>query len=178
MGNYFWLEDASLFISDLLRLVPDVVVGKYLIVTSFDSGPLNLENTDFQRGWLQRDELAINPSVISTSDMPNDEYDEWYVFLKPPVLEDFDVFVNYGSFCLQDPVQLLADGETSEALNLIRDLQRDFWDQLELKVPESYVACRKSTDGGHEEPGLIRDLVELLAPLSSVRASAIPDRVE
>jgi hypothetical protein len=177
-GNYFWLDDASLFIGDLLRLIPEVVVGKYLIVTSFDSGPLRLENADFQRGWLQHDELAINPSVMSTGDMPYDEWDEWYVFRKPPLLEDFAVFVNYGSFCLQDPAQLFAEGESSELLNLTRDLQRSFWDQLELKAPESYVACGNRLMVATRSPDLYEGLVELLAPLSQKRASAIPDRAE
>jgi hypothetical protein len=132
---------------DVLKVCPELVLGKYLVVTSFDSGPLRLTATEFETGWLQHDELAINPSVRSVKDIPCDEYDEWFIFSSTPMLEGFKVFVNYGSFSLRDPQSLIAGAESPDhhtgikyAIETLEAWQELFWLQLELKAAETYVA--------------------------------------
>ena len=147
-GEYYWLELVNLFFVDVLRVCPEFVEGKYLVVTSFDSGPLTLTNEEFKKGWLQHDELAINPSVDSIYDIPYNEYDEWYVFSKAPRLEEFKVFVNYSLFSLRDPEYLITEAPMTRDLADRRDqaerikaLQELFWLQLELKDAETYFSA-------------------------------------
>lgn len=181
-GNYFWLEDASLFIGDLLAVAPEIVVGEYLVVTSFDSGPLELGDEQFQQGWMQHDDLAINPSVLNTSDIPFDEYDEWYLFRTAPLLEGFEVFVNYGSFCLQDPEQLFAKSPSTDVVgtrylvDVVRDMQERFWNQLELKAVESYVAGGSRLTVATKKANMHKVLVTRLAPLSLARRKRESER--
>jgi hypothetical protein len=146
-GKYFWLEDVTLSFNGLLELCPEFVLGKYLVITSFDSGPLRLNDKDFNRGWLQHNELAINPSIESVQDIPYDEYDEWYIFSKIPLLEEFKVFVNYSMFSLRDPEYLLIGGEATGDIvgrryeaERIKEMQESFWLQLKLKEAETYIS--------------------------------------
>lgn len=81
-GKYYWLEQVNLRLDEVLKVGSEFVGGNYLVVTSFDSGPLQLGPEDFERGWLQHGELAINPSVQSVDDIPYDQFDEWYVLRK------------------------------------------------------------------------------------------------
>jgi hypothetical protein len=147
-GEYYWLELPNLFFNDVLRVCPEFVEGKYLVVTSFDSGPLTLTDEEFKRGWLQHDELAINPSVESVYDIPYNEYDEWFVFSKAPRLEEFKVFVNYYLFSLriaeylitEAPMTWVLEDRTDQA-ERIKALQELFWLQLELKEAETYFSA-------------------------------------
>jgi len=146
-GKYYWLEQVNLCLADVLKVCPEFVEGKYLVITSFDSGPLRLIDEEFKRGWLQHDDLAINPLVESVNDIPYDEYDEWYIFLKAPLLEEFKVFVNYSLFSLRDPEYLMIETEPTwdlvgrkDQAERVKDLQELFWLQVELKDPETYIS--------------------------------------
>src|SRR5262245_42451172 len=139
-GKYYWLEARYLGIDDVLKVYPEFVERKYLVITAFDSGPLRLVGEDFKNGWLLHDELAINPYVESVSDIPCHEYDEWYVFTKTPLLEEFKIFVNNGSFSLCDPEYLITEAEPTWDLvgirymaEVIRELQESFWFHIEIK---------------------------------------------
>lgn len=50
-GDYQWLTMAERDITSLLRICPEIVVGKYLAVTSIDSGPLRLSEEEKLQGW-------------------------------------------------------------------------------------------------------------------------------
>ena len=147
-GKYYWLEQVNLLFDDVLKVCPDFVEGKYLVLTSLDSGPLKLTDEEFKRGWLQHGELAINPLVESVADIPYDEYDEWYNFSQAPLLEEFKVFVNDSLFSLRDPEFLIIEAEPTwdlvgrrDQAERVKDLQELFWLQLELKEPETYISA-------------------------------------
>lgn len=144
-ADYYWLEivDSTKewkFMDDLLRICPEFVRGKYLVITAWDSGPLKLRGENFRSGWIKHDRLAINPAVQSVNDVPYMSYDEWYIFSKTPLLEPFKVFVNDFSFSLRDPEDLLSEKEPIE-VERIKELQELFWLQIELKRVETYVSA-------------------------------------
>lgn len=147
-GRYYWLEQVNLRFGDVLKICPEFVEGKYLVITSFDSGSLTLTDEEFGKGWLQHDDLAINPFIESVNDIPYDEYDEWYIFSKAPLLEGFKVFVNDSLFSLRDPEYLTLDAAPTwdlvgrrDQAERVKDLQELFWLQLELKEPETYISA-------------------------------------
>lgn len=138
-GNYFWIEDESSSIADLKSSVPEVVLGKYLIVTAIDDRPPYFAHRD----WFLHDDLALNPSVKSIDDVPTGDRDEWYVFTRAPLLEPFEVFVTTPHFSLKEfdngrtPSDIEKQNENDEPSPII-ELQYRFWNQLELKAVETY----------------------------------------
>src|SRR5579864_4646469 len=84
-GAYKWL--ASEFeLDDILRLCPVVVLGKYLAITSIDSGRLSPTAEEVLAGWENRHGIAYSPLVQSVETLPRNGWDEWYVFRQSPDL--------------------------------------------------------------------------------------------
>lgn len=86
-GSYKWLvtdED-----SDLLELCPEIVLGKYVAVTSIDSGPLVPTDREMIAGWRSRAKIAYSPKIENAEQLPREGWDEWYIFHTPtdPALE-------------------------------------------------------------------------------------------
>jgi|SRR5450631_632665 hypothetical protein len=142
-GRYEWLvTDQEV---DLLQICPEIVLGKYVAITSIDSGPLVPNEKEKAAGWENRSQIAYSPKVEEVKSVPRERYDEWYVFVDPVDLGTshlqenvfevpqgqghVSVFVNYGGFAL-DRVEM-------------KDLASLFWEQLEWIRAESYIA-----DGG------------------------------
>lgn len=143
-GPYLWLATEQFDLHGLLQLCPQVVVGKYIAITSQDSGPLILTEEEKQSGWQSKNEIANSPQILSAEELRHGEcggFDEWYTFKSPVNLgqishcDVFDSpttsgqissFVNYCGFALHRP-------EVGALVSL-------FWDQLDLIQPESYLA--------------------------------------
>jgi hypothetical protein len=149
-GDYQWLTMAECDISTLLHLCPDIVLGKYLAVTSIDGTTLQLTDEEKSNGWSTpehakvfrgkfdgpeyRDDwkVAYSPRLSSIHGLPNEThvsdhgYHEWYVFEQPPPPGEMEVFVNWVTFRLYDPqYQWCADR---------------LWEQMKRLTPESYIA--------------------------------------
>ena len=138
-GLYQWLVTDEDF--DLLQLCPEVVLGKYVAVTSIDSGQLVPTEQEVAAGWQNRGRIAYSPEIRKIEELPRVGWDEWYIFDSAPDLGarhlgenifevprqqgHVSVFVNYG-FTLQPPER-----------NGLSDL---FWEQLIRISPESYLA--------------------------------------
>lgn len=137
-GVYEWLVTDREF--DLLRICPEAVLGKYVAITSFDSGPLVPTDEDKAAGWESHSDIAYSPKIEQIESLPRAGYDEWYIFASPMNLGTshlaenlfevpqehghVSVFVNYG-FALQPP-------ERARLADL-------FWLQMNRLRPESYV---------------------------------------
>jgi hypothetical protein len=138
-GLYEWLVTDLQF--DLLQLCPEVVLGKYVAITSFDSGPLVPNDEETAAGWETRGNIAYSPKVQHIKGVPREGWDEWYIFENPTDLGTshleanvfevplrqghVSVFVNY-CFALHQPE--------------LEDLATLFWQQMALIHTESYVA--------------------------------------
>ena len=150
---YRWLTSTEQYIGTLVRLCPEIMIGRQLAVTSIDSGEPWLTDLQEAAGWRRRGGIVYSPRLETTDelfyqfdglDVPG--YDEWYLFdgavtafgermtgnpFEPeqaPRPGRVMVFVNFPGFTIQgrDPdFQLLAGM---------------FWKQLEWIEPESYVA--------------------------------------
>jgi|SRR5215469_10701007 len=139
-GTYEWLVTDQQF--DLLQICPEIVLGKYVAITSFDSSVLVPDEKEKAAGWESRGGIAYSPKIQDAKEIPHDGWDEWYIFDNPTdlgtshleenifevpqQLGHVSVFVNYG-FALHPP-------ERSKGLV---DL---FWQQLARIGPESHVA--------------------------------------
>ncbi|HZR66363.1 MAG TPA: hypothetical protein VFA85_14550 [Terriglobales bacterium] len=137
--EYQWLATDRQF--DVLQLCPEIVLGKFIAITSLDSGALALNDEERAAGWESRGDIAYSPKVQDITGLPRAGYDEWYVFKTPSDLGTshiaanifevpqehghVSVFVNYG-FALSPP-------ERAHLADL-------FWAQLERIRPESYIS--------------------------------------
>ncbi len=141
-GAYEWLV-SNRSLDDLLRVCPEIVVAKYVAVTSCDSGPLTLNEVERAVGWVSRNGIAYSPRVLSAQAMPREQFDEWYVFENPIDLgrlvlasasvfetplraDEVHAFVNFGGFALHSPK--------------MEDIVELFWRQFDRIHPKSYIA--------------------------------------
>ena len=138
-GRFQWLVTDETF--DLLELCPEIVLGKFVAVTSFDSGQFLPSDKETAAGWQHRAKIAYSPKVEKPEDLPRAGWDEWYIFNTPTDLGTshlsenifevpqeeghLSVLVNYG-FALHPP-------ERAKLAVL-------FWPQMARIRPESYVA--------------------------------------
>jgi hypothetical protein len=140
-GSYQWLATRQYQIRDFLRACPMAFLGKYVAVTSLDSGPLYPSEEEKIAGWQSRNGIAYSPQVQLPEQLPHGGFDEWYIFDSPKDLGQiwrgavFETpkaaghitdFVNIGDFAPHN-------ADLQGRLSL-------FWEQLERIQPESYVA--------------------------------------
>jgi hypothetical protein len=83
-GAYEWLVTDESF--DLLELCPEVVLGKYVAVTSIDSGQFVPTGKETAAGWLSHERIAYSPTIQHAEELPREGWDEWYIFNAPTEL--------------------------------------------------------------------------------------------
>ena len=170
-GTYQWLTSGQHDLAALLQLCPQVVLGKYIAVTSFDSGPLKLNDDEVSTGWKTRNDIAYSPRIQSVDKLKHGEcagFDEWYVFEAPVELGQMfsgnvfegplqpgkvAAFVNYSGFSLHT--------------SIMQDLATLFWRQLEWVCPESYIADGDLLNFVSRDRSLFASILQALSSGSS-----------
>ena len=125
-SDYFWVEWEHGFLSRLLVCVPDVVLGRYLVNTSFDSGSLTLSDEERRHGWRSAGQLTYSPGITDVQWVPHDQFEEWLVFAAPTEIQSWEALVNYSGISLTNPI--------------CDSLHERLWSQIESVRPESYLA--------------------------------------
>jgi hypothetical protein len=138
--GYEWLVTEEC-LDDLLSLCPQIVMGKFVAITSIDSGHFVPTEAERASGWETQDGIAYSPVVTNIESIPRENWDEWYVFDQPfrlgrlfpnernpfadPIASDeICVFVNYD-FRLHDADHVLSDL---------------FWEQMHRVRPQTFIA--------------------------------------
>ncbi|MGB7538054.1 MAG: hypothetical protein WBM17_05915 [Anaerolineales bacterium] len=129
-GEYQWIVWNSQFLGELVSAVPQIAVGRFVIITSFDSGPFVPTEDMTNRGWVFQTGLAYSPPIAHPDDLPHDQYDEWYIYPNRKKIDPPEVFIHYGGFRLR---YYAADIE-------MHGLLERFWLQMERLQPDSYLA--------------------------------------
>jgi hypothetical protein len=130
-------------IGHLLQHCPQALLGRYVVVACFDSGPFSLNESERAMGWRVDGQLSYTSKVTSVETLPYDNFDEWYVFESPVNLTDCEVFVNAGGFTFEAPVPADPTWDVitaSAAAKRLTAMQSRFWKQLERFGAESYIA--------------------------------------
>lgn len=96
-GRYRWLVDRRYGIKDLIERCPGAVRDRYVVISSFDSGPLRPSADEEAAGWVFENNLTYLPKVEEAGMLPHDRFDEWYVFRSPVRLGACEVFVRFGA---------------------------------------------------------------------------------
>lgn len=141
-GSYWWLSSADGRMWSVLSAMPDLVVGKYVVVTAFDAGPLQLTETERRAGWRQSGKAAVSPLVVDPDMIPSDAtYDEWYVFEDAvPSFEGVESFVNFGFSPVSPGAMASYPAQDSVARRAVEERQAQFWATLERLHPFLYLS--------------------------------------
>jgi hypothetical protein len=143
-GAYLWLTTGKHDLDSLLQRCPQALLGKYIAVTSQDSGSLTPTEEERRAGWQTRNEIAYSPRIQSAERLPHGEcggFDEWYVFESP-----FDLGQIWHGNVFEAP---LTSGQVSTFVNFldfalhnpeVEDLVSFFWKQIDRIQPESYIS--------------------------------------
>ena len=140
-NGYQWLVSTDRQL-DVLECCPDVALGKYVAITSFDSGPLRLTEGQRSAGWVSHGEIAYSPEIQHVNMVPQAYFSELYVFGAP---------TNLGA--LSDPNKNIFESEMQQGQVHafvsfdfgFHDLEyavlaHRFWQQLGWMKAESYLA--------------------------------------
>jgi hypothetical protein len=144
--NYYWIEGNKFDLHDLVRKCPELLIGKTVAITAFDSGPLSPNDEEKGFGWYSKEDVFYAPKISDPEKLPYEQYDEWYIFDELKEFKPIDVFVNYGSFFLRDPsYQLKGIDPTWDKIGLQhqidgqREMQEKFWGYVCQIKPRSFV---------------------------------------
>lgn len=73
---YQWLN-TEVQMRDFLKLLPQVFLGRYIAVTSIDSGILRLSEEDRARGRRSEGDIAYSPMITSMAELPTETHPEY-----------------------------------------------------------------------------------------------------
>ena len=138
-NGYQWLVSTDRQL-DVLECCPATVLGKYVAITSFDSGPLWLTEEQKSAGWVSHGEIAYSPKIQEVNVVPQTYFSELYVFGSPTNL---GVLVDPNRNIFESEMQ---QGQVHAFVNFdfgfhdpqSADLARMFWQQLSWMKAESY----------------------------------------
>jgi hypothetical protein len=165
-GEYRWLETSAHEIYDVLQVCPAVAANKNIVITSFDSSPLQPTSEEMQRGWRVSRRSVHIPVGDNLSAIPFEVFDECYIFSAESPERDYRVFVKYDWFTL-GPAQALY----GNAFDLKR-MQRWFWQEIEQVRPESYLGRGNRLKFVTSNPDHFNMVLRGLSSLAKLRARA------
>src|ERR1700690_4076509 len=90
-SEYFWIASGSAdYSGTLVRLCPEIFIGRYMVVTAVDSGTPRLTERQKVAGWVEQNGIVYSPALITVDDIffqrdghDAPGFDEWYLFPKP-----------------------------------------------------------------------------------------------
>lgn len=141
MNGYQWLVSSDRQF-DVLECCPDVVLGKYVAIPSFDSGPLRLTEGQKSTGWVSQGEIAYSPEIQHVNVVPQTYFSELYVFGSPTnlgALADPNINI-FGSEMQKGQVIAFVNFDFGFHDSEYADVAHRFWQQLTWISPESYLA--------------------------------------
>ncbi len=135
-GPFRWLESPSHKIHDVLQVCPELVTGRYLVITSFDSSRMEPVPSERLNGWRVAGSALHVPPLEGLELIPRNVFNEWYVFSAPPSDQKLEGFTSSG---LTLGPALGANAQALSSWDLKR-IQRNFWHQLQSASVETYLA--------------------------------------
>jgi hypothetical protein len=164
-GAYHWLSSRSHSLDDLLRRFPEAILGCYIAVTSFDSGPLVISEKQRIAGWTFRDGIAYSPLIQDASTIPHDGYDEWYAFSKPVDLGQLasrEQNIFESELALEAVFPLVNYGGFAVHRTQAKELVEIFWKQIDRIRPSLYIADGDYLTIACDDKELFSEIVQAL----------------
>ncbi len=87
---------------ELLRVAPELILGKRVAIASCDSGPYKPSAEELTAGWSVVGTTAISREIAQVTELPAPGFDEWYVFDGVPSAVPTRNYVNQYNFSVLD----------------------------------------------------------------------------
>lgn len=105
-GDFLWVDHLG-SAADVLRAMPQVVVGHQVVIAAFDFGPLVASSEELSRGWRQIGDVVVSTAVRSRDEVPvSGEGDELWVFGigdAVPLFAEWEQLGGYYCITLAEP---------------------------------------------------------------------------
>jgi hypothetical protein len=104
-----WGDDYEFNLGDLIRQLPELVLGRHVAIAWSDSGSYYLSAHEIADGWHRVGDFAISPLITDIAQLPTPGFDEWYIFEHLPdcaTLSRFSTaiaFAPFADFGMADP---------------------------------------------------------------------------
>jgi len=168
--GYEWIV-ATCSLGDLLSACPEIVMGRFVAVTAFDSGPLVLTEDERVKGWNSQLGVAYSPRVADVKTLPFDNcYDEWYIFDQHTEIgriaeQGTNIFERRQT---EDTLYRFVNYHLGLHLEEQTPLSDLFWTQIRRLQPDAYVADCQSfvtvVSNNKELFAIVRKGIEGLSP--------------
>lgn len=99
-GEFRWIESVSHKIEDVLRICPEVAIGKSWAVTAFDKEKLAAVLNDNLQSWQVSGSALLIPPLADLSQAPYNVFSEWYTFSGAVPQHKFHTFIRHHWFSL------------------------------------------------------------------------------
>lgn len=152
-GPFYWLTGKRTDLRTLVSACPEIVLGKYVLVTAYHSWRFLPTVDEIAAGWRIVGAVAVSPIVEDVTSLPAEGRVEWYVSSTADTPRRPAMFVNCIGFRLDWPMAtpdesargITWDWHDAEAeMQWRAGLIGQFWRQLNRLGAESYLA-----DGDH-----------------------------
>jgi hypothetical protein len=150
-GQYYWIEfpTNALSLYELLKKHASILMGKYLAVVCFDSGPLRLMDEEKINGWHEKNGIAYSPKLTREhiGSLFYEQHDQWCLFTSPTEFQGMTDFVNYGGFSLASKGSELTYADPTwdkvgikENILFHEQLLAAFWEEIISIDPFTFIA--------------------------------------
>lgn len=151
-GDFLWLWSAIGEVTILLEACPDVVRGRPVMVTDYESAPPALKPEEKAQGWRDLHGFAFHHALPETGNLIWSDLCEVYVFKNDSGPEAPPPVFNDGRLTLRDPEDAFPHQETwdrriiSTDREALRKQQRAFWETMHGLEVESYLGVGQTRD--------------------------------
>jgi len=147
-GDYHWIF-APNQTPDLRPKIIEHFAGGYLAIAAFDSGPITCSTEERSDGWRNCGDTLLSPALSTSTQIPSDHYDEWYVFpAAPDAITPSHLYVQFVGFTLADPDLLRQTQDPTwckSNYDWLRPLQASFWRDIDRFQPDAYLMSGDDT---------------------------------
>ncbi len=144
-GKWMWLTAPDLSPNDVLKRCPQLVIDRFVLITSKDNKPRALTEDCQKIGWQAREKYVLSPRIGSIDQLSAQFFDEWYIFLAPAEPAINENFVSHEGFRLTKGHMGLFEMKADEQ-------EVRFWEQLSAVRPHAFIAANENlffcTDDG------------------------------
>jgi hypothetical protein len=138
--EYYWFESHEINLNSLIRKTPELLIGKYLIITHFDGGNFVPNENEVNIGWENENGITYADKVTKRILKMNiyDNYDQWILMAEKIKINKISDFVNHDYFSLIDwknENKNLKNVDDSNFINQFENerkiLKEKFWNEIE-----------------------------------------------
>lgn len=147
--DFYWIETNEINLTDLVLKLPELFLGKYLIIISFDGGTYTIKNEELSSGWKYLNGMTYTEIITKRTlhRKLSDNHDQWVLLENNRIIDTMINFVNYTYFSLIDWDKEINYLEDEDDQNFIKRFEKErsklrerFWEQINIINPLTFIS--------------------------------------